>query len=100
MVGAFKLTVALLFIAPEAYAKESIAISPNSYGGPDKRVEKGENVIAISNEDGTWATSRLVTGEEVYQEDCVIKMSQVTKEQPIPTPIGMACTRVRFTLPN
>lgn len=95
-----KLIVVLLLFVPAVYATEPTAVSPDPYGGFDKRPEKSENLTRVLNEDGTWTTSMVMTDGDGYQEDCIIKMSQATKEQPIPKPIGKACTRIRFSLPN
>lgn len=88
-----RLIVVLLLFVPSAYATAPAAISPNPYGG-------GGNITVVSNEDGTWSTSVVVTDGDIYQEDCIIQMSQVTKEQPIPKSIGKACTRIRIAIPN
>lgn len=88
-----KRIAALFLFVPAVYAAEPAGISSTPYDGDGK-------ITVVSNEDGTWTTSVVVTEEGFYQEDCIIKMSHVTKEEPVPTFIGKACTRIRIALPG
>lgn len=87
--GISKLIVAFLLFVPAAYAAEPAAISPDPY-------EMGGKITVVLNEDGTWTTSVVVVDGKIYQEDCVVKMSPITREQPIPKIIAKACTRIRI----
>ncbi|MCE7761280.1 hypothetical protein GQL56_01375 [Pseudomonas putida] len=91
--GISKLIVVLLLFVPTAYATEPVAISPSPY-------EVGGKITVVLNEDGTWTTSVVLIDGKVYQEDCIVKMSPFTKEQPIPEFIGKACTRIRIAIPD
>lgn len=87
--GISKLIVVLLLFVPTAYATEPAAISPSPY-------EVGGKITVVLNEDGTWTTSVVVIDGKTYQEDCIVQMSPITKEQPIPEFIAKACTRIRI----
>lgn len=92
--GMLKLVmVALLLFVPAAYATQSIATKTSSYG------EYG-HITVVPNAHDVWSTSVVVIDGYSYQEDCVIKMSKVTKEQPVPSAIGQACARIRIAIPD
>lgn len=97
----FRITVILLLILlPAMYAAETAAISSDHDGEAKDMPENSEKIKATLNEDGTWSTSMMSTAEGGYQEDCVIKVSQATKEKPVQELIGKACARIRFSLPH
>ncbi|WP_157969700.1 hypothetical protein [Pseudomonas huaxiensis] len=85
--------VALLLFVPAAYATQSTATrtSPSGEGG---------NITAASNKNDAWSASVVVIDGYSYIEDCVVNMSKVTKEQPVPKSIGKACARIRIDIPG
>lgn len=92
VVGMLKLIiVALLLFVSAAYATQSTAtrISPDGEGG---------NITVVEHD--TWSTSVVMVDGYIYQEDCVVKISEVTKEQPVPKSIGKACVRIRIAIPD
>lgn len=90
----------LLILFPAMYAAETAALSFDHNGEAKGIPENSERIKATLNEDGTWSTSMMSTSGGGYQEDCVIKVSQATKEKPVQELIGKACARIRFSLPH
>lgn len=87
--------VTLMLLAQSVYAAEPQVMSPDPYGGPDKRPEKSENVTTFMNEDGTSTTSAVMTYGDGHQEHCLIVVALAKDGQRHPKALSKTCTRIR-----